>query len=373
MNDKERLIKLMKDFGSGRFDKANPEEFEDKELAEAFNSMRDEVVDRNNYYLLKLNESVKVAAESEWLREMIEAIDAQTSYLKDFQAFYDAAFASAEGTDVKNADILSGVRMVKNNIRPCIDGTEEILDALKLVKDGNAFSAGEIDKIVRLLEFNRRTLETMEYQTEDTVQMIVSIYEELVKQNQETRPMIDNGKAVLETCNSLSMQCFDAGKRMNEIARNENAVRDSMFKKNTQLNLHDCLRVYAVDHRVLLAKLYNHISEYDVVDFKELSDPSKCKFGVWLNETSPEWFRETTQYRKLFDIHEQFHRHVVNAYRLNADSGREAALKEYEEAKKSLSEILPVFAEVHDLLKEHGIEDDDLKTRVEKKLSGDKK
>lgn len=78
-SDKSLIIKLMNSSASNEFIQANPEDFSDKELAEAFNNLINNLIKNNNSYVMSLNDTMELVGNTGIVKDMIQSVTQQSN------------------------------------------------------------------------------------------------------------------------------------------------------------------------------------------------------------------------------------------------------------------------------------------------------
>ncbi len=354
-SDKDKILAALLAHADGGFNKLDPSDYTDKCLPEAFNAMLEGVAKRNNEYLMRINDSMSEIGNSAWLKVMFEVIATQQESLKVLQGNREMYSKTVNATDKSNVSALACVKQLEANMQPCIDNTEEIEQELD-----NMIAEGELnqeaaDKLKRLFGFNKRSLYAMQNQVDTSINELKSINDIISEQSALTKPLLENVWNLAKSCDKLSLEIFNAGHHMYSISRGIDNARNDMFRHNSQPTLHDALKVYAVDHIVLTWRLYNHMSEYEVLMITQLNNPDRCKFGVWVNQTSPAWVRETEEFKKAFDAHEELHKHAVACFIAKEATDMPTAISEFEAALGSLDVFLAALEDLHAAFRKKGI------------------
>ena len=355
--DREKLLKAMRDFKEGRLNFLDEEKFEDKELCTAFNEMAKGVMGANTHYLMRINNSMGLIGDSSWLKDMFETIDVQSENLNLLKAIRDEYARTAGETDEKSVNSLAGIRLIENNLEPCITNVDEMLAELDRLLDPDEITTDFVKNFRRLLEFNRRSLSSMLDQTMDTTDSINGMHRMVEEQNVNLKPLLECVDGLGDSCETLSLQCFKAGQHMYEISRGIDNARNDIFRKDSLPTLHDCLKIYAVDHLVLTWRLYNHMAEYETLKLAQVNNPESCKFGVWCNMTSPKWIRETPEFEAAVTAHETLHSYAVACYKAKEATDMKTAKEEFEKALLASKEFVDSLEALSRVLTEHGVED----------------
>ncbi|MBO7401984.1 MAG: CZB domain-containing protein [Lachnospiraceae bacterium] len=345
-DDKTLLIEAMANVENGVFEQVDPGLFEDQALAGAFNNMVKGVVERNNKHLESINESMGKIGNGFWIKILFELIMKQQRIVDDIQALNKKFSERTDMSRKEDIDALSLIRQFENSIVPCIDGINEIISSIANDDELRALANNKLARFHRLLVFNSKALMLMLMQVGDAVNAIKDTYEIDKSMGELASPLIQDISDLTESCNRMSVECFNAGHHMYEISRIVDDSRNDMFRYNSKLDHAGSIEVFKVDHIVLTWRLYNHIQEYEVLKRSQVDNPESCKLGLWLRIQSPEWIRELPEYKKVFDAHEALHEVAVRCYDAKERYDIDQAMAEFELALTKLDPLLAALDEL---------------------------
>lgn len=357
-NDREMLMSAMLKLGNGIYERVDTSSFEDKEIAEVFNTMLSDVARRNNNYLMRLNQSMEMIGNSSWLKDIFEIIDEQQVVLKILQDCEDTFTEVVKNADNSSVDALTIVRKLEKNINPVLVNIDEIKNMISDGEYEEKINSDTAAALIRLLEFNRRSIDSMRDDTTVATDALKRIYDSESSRAELAQPVIDGIHKLEESCNQLTLSCIGAGSNIHKISRCVDNIRNDMFRGNTDPSLRDSLRVYGVDHLVVVWRLYNHIMEYEVLRIEQLNNYERCKFGVWVNMTSPQWIRKTAEFATAKEAHEILHSHVVACFVANENMDKALARSEFEESLKHLEKFIEALNALHTVLINEGMSEE---------------
>ncbi len=339
-DDKSILIEAMNKVENGIFENVDESLFSDPELAKSFNNMVKGVVERNNNHLMRINDSMARIGNGSWIKNLFEIISQQQKLVENLDSL-NKSYGEREDLKSRNdIDALTLIRQLENSIVPCIDGINEIINSIANDDELRALANNKLAKFHRLLVFNSKALMVMLEQVGDAVKALKETYDIDATMGELAAPLIDNVNRLTESCNRMSLECFNAGHYMYEISRIVDESRNDMFRYNTDTTPAESVEIYKVDHIVLTWRLYNHIQEYEVLRRNQVDNTDSCKLGLWLNDTSPEWVRKTPEYKKVYDAHGELHEIAIRCFDAKQDYDNRRAMKEFEQALDKLDALI---------------------------------
>lgn len=355
VSEKEAILAAMAQMAEGKFTGVDAESFEDKEFAENFNEYVLKAAKHNNNYLMRVNEAMGQIGNIDWIKKVFGIIGEQDTLLGNFHEHQDVLNAAADSTDEYGVQVLALTRQIESNLTPCIQNIDDNIKAVKEAEKNGNFSESTAKKIITQMQFNKSSIETMLDAARETVITVKSIYDANVAKNEEMKPLIAGVNKLADSCNALSTQCFNAGLTMYNISRVVDNVRNDMYRHNSLLEIHDCLKIYMIDHLVLTWRIFNHIQEYETLVINQLNNPDRCKFGLWCSGAAPDWLRETESFKAAYDAHRELHNHAVAAFEAKESANNVLAMEEFERTLTAFGKFKDAIDSIHAELKKSGI------------------
>ena len=350
-SDKSMLKEAMQRVETGIYRPVDVSVFTDTELAEAFNSMVEGIASRNNRHLMRINEAMRMIGDGGWLKSMFDVINLQQEYVNRLQELDRIFSNNLMESDKSEVRTLTLIRQLRSSILPCIEGINEIVNAFAAEGGYQSLTSESVEKYHRLLQFNARTLMVMLDQADSAIEDVKQIYYLSAKENEMSKPMVEEVKNLTESCTRMSLECFNAGHKMYEISRMVDDERNDMFRYNSAPNVHESLKIFRVDHLVLTWRLFNHIQEYEVLRRDQVDNPSGCKLGTWIREIAPEWVREMPEFTAVIEAHNKLHDSAIGCYDAKEKYDLEAAKQYFEEALKDLETMIHAIDKLDFLFK----------------------
>ncbi len=349
MTDKERLLKAMDEFGDGYFEPIDREKFDDPELADAFNSMLHRQSDRNNKYLVRINDTQSRVADTSCLKAMFEQITAQEEAIKMIQDVKFDITPDSRPVAETNQELLALAAQVKNTIRPC---SEDIEEALKLyeqleVPDNESWSETEDNEqyiILRQLQKSIQRagekLDSMERRIYSIDENARSLFEIIDKSTTIGNSFIAGVDLLTKSYKNLSLQCIALGRHLYRISRDIDNARNDSYRYNSYPTLLDRLKVFEVDHITVAWRVYNHLLEYETLKLTQVNNPESCKFGLWLKNAKDPVYAGSDEFKNLSVMHKAFHDRCVECYLAKQESDTVVALDKFANAMDALEGLI---------------------------------
>ena len=336
MDDLERLLEAL-NTSTGEMKKnvntkpvrLNEMDFDDPRVARAYNGLMDEVIRRNNQYLMRTNEAIGLLAKGYTIRSLLEEIESQAAPLKELARSREIFENSTTGLDEK------GLR--------ALTFANEIEQALAMAAETEGIDARNADILKRLSD-----------RAAQVSQSCKELYHEIEVQNEQHAPLLENIEVLSRSHDNQVAEVLNIGQNVQIACRTFDTIRSDMYRQNAQPTLHDKLTVFAMDHTILGWRLYNNIVEFETLVPSQVNNPEGCKFGLWANNEAPEWLMKLPCFQRAYQAHLDFHAHAVESFNAKAAYDTAAAIQAFEAALVSLNEMTQALDELHEVLRQHG-------------------
>ena len=364
---KDRLLNAIDELGGGNFEPVNPEDFDDPVIAEAFNSMLKRQVERNNRYLMRLNDAQSRIGDTSCLKSMFEQITAQEEAVKMLQEARIDITPDDRPLGEVNQEFLALTAQVKNTFRPC---NEDIAEALRLYDEldipaNESWSEIEDNEQYQLLRQIQRCilragekLDSMERRIYSIDANARGLFEVIDKKSRMSREFLSGVDALTESYKNLSAECLDTGRHLYRISRDIDNTRNDIFRHNSKASIHDRLKVYEVDHITLAWRLYNNIVEFESLRLSQVNDPGNCKLGVWIANMKDPFFTEAESFKKLDEMHRKFHDQCIECFMAKQNYNTVMAMDKFANAMDALDDFLGAMNDLHTYLRSQGVTDE---------------
>ncbi|MCR4617875.1 MAG: CZB domain-containing protein [Lachnospiraceae bacterium] len=363
-SDKDRLLEAMKEFADGNFDAVSEEDFEDPMLAAGFNNMLKRQVERNNRFLLRLNDAQSRIGDTSCLKSMFEQITEQEEAIKKLQEARLDITPDNRPLSEANQEFLALAAQVRNTFRPC---TEDLAEALRCydmlrVPDNDSWSETEENEqyvILRQLQKSilraGEKLDSMERRVVSIDEDARGLFEVIDKKSRMSSSFLDGVDTLTKSYKNLSTECLDMGRHLYRISRDIDNTRNDVFRHNSNLNIHDRLKIYEVDHITVAWRLYNNIVEFESLKLTHVNNPDSCKLGLWIANMKDPLFTEAESFKMVAEMHREFHARCVECFLAKQDFDVVRAMDEFANAMDALGNFLGAMDELHEYLRSKGI------------------
>ncbi len=390
-NDRELLLAAMKRLKHGDFTPLDTTFFSDKELGDHFNDMLESVKDRNNDFLVRLNDAVRGIGDNTHIKNMIDSVEGQNGAVMDLLDLRGKLRYAVERLDEYNLEMLALSKQIRNTCDPCVDdmniSSKEVETLVADIKETvQEISFGLLsmevplpdetyvllDRFLAMMNMctqaleNRSTIifdvaqsiEGIHGRVEAVIDDVISAKKLIDQQNSQADIFISGVDRVHKSTGEISEDCYNTGRYLQRVTRALDRARNDMYRKNSDLPIHDKLRIFEVDHNVLLWRTYNNMMDLEVLLTKNVETVDRCKFALWCREEAESYITETDGFKNAVDAHTVFHKHILGCFRAKFDNDIALAKKEFDLSCAALDEFIVSLMELHNVYVKNGIVDE---------------
>lgn len=392
-NDLERLVYVMKALSQSDFRETDTASYDNMLTGDIYNSTLKSIMDRNNHFLLRINDAMIRIANGSILKELLEQVESQRGPIKSLKETRNEFGLSLDRIGSNGIEILAMSRQARNSIEPgkrlaaaALDDTsgmkaafneiclkaekidnllkaadngisdnKEITECLEQIKSlcgGALKNAGNAEKnIQRTAECIDNIINQIKIISDD----MKDIYSEIGDQTLRAEIFLKNVDSISGSYDALYMQCFNLGRHLYRISRDIDNARNDMYRQNSKPTMHDALKIFDVDHLTLTWRLYNTIIEYETLKITQLNNPDRCKFGLWWRSQTDPVITGSKEYQLVYDTHDELHKHAVSCFLAKESSNIQEAMDEFILALDAYDKFHAALDQMHAYLRKNGI------------------
>ena len=293
-----------------------------------------QVVNESSERIVQINQQIqnfrtKIDEISE-IVNMVRSVASQSNLLA-LNASIEAARAGESGRGF--AVVAEQVRQLSSNTTQSAGDIQKYVQELQT--DISALAKSMDETTLHLSEGN----EKVEVSLGDIEQMnsqIVSINdsaEKILKDiDIQTGITVDFSRKVDNIATSyaaLSEDCNKTGVHIFKIGRYIDTCRSDMYREAGCVTTQDKLKVFEVDHFILMWRIYNNAMGFEPLRLNQVNNNDKCKLGLWLREQTDPKITQSSQFRATFDAHDTFHRHATDSWKAKDKGDFEGAMMHF--------------------------------------------
>lgn len=299
-----------------------------------------------------MNESIKVVNESS---EKISDINRQVQEFQDkihkigeivdivkkvaSQSNLLALNASIEAARAGEAG--KGFAVVADQVRQLSSSTSESADDIvnyvrELNDDIGRLAVSMDDTTVKLSEGNSKVEESLSDIERMNNQMVAindavnGIFADIDTQSSITTEFAKQVDSIAASYDKLSDNCMATGTHIYKIGRYIDTARSDMFRSFSNVTTQDMIRIFQIDHFILMWRVYNNAVGFETLKVTQLNNPDGCKLGKWMKAQTDTRITGSRQFKDLDAAHRQIHKYAVDSWNAKESGNVELALEYFQ-------------------------------------------
>ena len=299
-----------------------------------------------------MNESIKVVNESsakiadinrqvqefqDKIHKIGEIVDivkkvASQSNLLALNASIEAARAGEAG---------KGFAVVADQVRQLSSSTAEsadniVNDVRELNEDIGKLAASMDETTLKLSEGNEKVeaslsdIERMNRQMVSINDSVTGIFADIDTQSSITTEFAKQVDSIAASYDKLSDNCMATGIHIYKIGRYIDTARSDMFRSFSNVTVQDMLRIFEIDHFILMWREYNNAAGFEQLKITQLNNPESCKLGKWIGSQTDPQITGSRQFKELDAAHRQVHKHACDSWYAKDSGNVELAMEHFQ-------------------------------------------
>lgn len=255
----------------------------------------------------------KVASQSNLLalNASIEAARAGEAG-RGFAVVADQVRELSSNTSSSAEDIVNYVAELRTDIK---DLAETMDITTQKLGEGNAkveTSLKDVEKMTSAMTAIR-----------DSVDEIFTDMDEQANVTMEFSKQVEN---ISGSYDELNKYCMEQGVHVYKIGRYIDTARSDMVRGFAEVTVQDWLRIFEIDHFILMWRVYNNAVGFEQLKITQLNNYDKCKLGLWLGrQTEPEVVN-SKEFATLKQTHYEVHKYATESWKAKDEGDVKKAL-----------------------------------------------
>jgi methyl-accepting chemotaxis protein len=313
------------------------------------------VVNESSEMIADINRQVEEFQEKiDKINEIVTIVKniASQSNLLALNASIEAARAGAAGRGF--AIVADQVRQMSTNTSSSAEDIVGYVSQLKTSITALAASMREttqkLDEGNKKVESSLENMENLNSQISTINTAIDNVFNAIDTQSQITKDFANQVEDIARNYGSLSDTCKNTGSQVYRMGRYIDTCRSDMARRFSDLTELDWLRVFEIDHFILMWRVYNNVVEFEHLKVTQLNNPDGCKIGKWLASQTDKRITQSSQFKAVDKAHRELHRYATESWQakekgdsigaMNYFTKTHDAYFVYQDALQSLQELM---------------------------------
>lgn len=315
-----------------------------------------ENISRINGQVQEFRDKVEKISE---IVDIVKKVAAQSNLLA-LNASIEAARAGEAGRGF--AVVADQVRQLSSNTSESAEDIVKYVGQLKTDIDDLAMSMNETT--LKLSEGNEKVetslseLEAMNNQMVSINDSVESIFHDIDTQLEITKDFINQVSSISDSYAELSQDCMEQGTHVYKIGRYIDTARSDMVRGFAEVTQQDWLRIFQIDHFILMWRVYNNAVGFEQLKLTQLNNPDGCKLGKWLAAQTDKNITGSKEFKDLSDAHKEVHRWACESWKAKDRGDIDGALEYFQRTHDAFFVYKDKIAAMKDKMRQIGYKEE---------------
>jgi uncharacterized protein YoxC len=218
-------------------------------------------------------------------------------------------------------DIVSYVKQLQEDIEKLVTATQQTTEKLSTGND--------------MVKNSLKDMEDLNSKISVINSSINSIFTDIDMQSEITKEFASQVSDINTSYAGLSETCNTTGRQEYRMGRSIDKCRSDMARHYSDLSQLDWIKIFEVDHFILMWRVYNHIMGFESLKITQLNNPNGCKLGKWMASQSDHRITGSVEFKEVEKNHKAIHRYATAAWEASAANNVSLAMENFQKTHDS--------------------------------------
>jgi hypothetical protein len=262
---------------------------------------------------------------------------------RGFSIVADQVRQMSTNTSSSAEDIVNYVSQLKDSISTLVESTRHTTEKLSI---GN-----------NMVENSLKDMENLNSQISTITASINSVFNDIDKQSQITREFASQVGEITTSYGILSETCNTTGSQVYRMGRYIDTCRSDMARRYSDLTELDWVKIFEVDHFILMWRVYNNVVGFEHLKITQLNNPNSCKIGKWMAKQTDRRITQSSEFKAVDKAHKEIHKYATASWEAKESGDISTAMSYFSKTHDAYFEYQKAIRKLMTLLKSLGFTD----------------
>ena len=208
------------------------------------------------------------------------------------------------------------------------------------------------------VEISLRDIERMNEQMVAINASVESIFNDIDRQSETTTEFTNQVQTIADSYGMLTKECTETGTHIFKIGRYIDTCRSDMFREAGKVTTQDMLKIFEVDHFIVMWRVYNNVADFERLKITQLNNQDSCKLGKWMHAQTDPKITGSQEFKKLDSAHRLVHKYACDSWMAKDKGDAAAAIAAFEKCREAYGEFKKAIGEMRSYMRTIGYTDE---------------